>query len=179
MNDNLLIANVIAVLKTGFQSRSISVGIKQNYQPTQQGSPSGPAVFLHKIADKLYGFPERLDRWNANTASMDHTENQLLETTYQVNATAIQIPSNTTQLTSGDYLRIAARILGSDAAVKTLKDNGISVRRIMALRVTTFTDEKGQYEAEPSFDFTVGHLETETTTVTSTDVVVETIAVIT
>lgn len=178
MNENVLIANLLTVLHAGFASRSITVGIKQNYQPTQQGAPSAPTVFLHKINDNQYGYPGRKDAWNTGLAVMQHTENQWIETTFQVNATAIQDPANTTQLTSGDYVKTAARILGSDAAVTSLAALGIGILRIQKIRNTQFVDEKAQNEASPSFDFTVSYQDVETTSEPSTAILTGTIAVI-
>lgn len=168
MNENVLIANLITVIKAGLAARSISVGIKQSYQPQQQGAPSAPTIFLHKIADNEYGFPQRKDAWNDTTNTMEHTENQWIETTFQVNATATQNPSNTTQLTAGDYVKAVGRILGSDVAVTALQALGIGILRIQKIKNTFFTDEKAQYEASPSLDFTVSYLYSETTTEPST-----------
>lgn len=167
MTENQLIANLFTIIKTGFASRSISVGMKQSYQPTQQGAPIGPVVFLHKIADNEYGYPQRIDVWNSQTEEMEHTETQNVETTFQVNATCTQIPANTTQLTAGDYVKTAARILGSDTTVVALKALGIGIYRIQKITTTRFTDERAQYEPSPSFDFTVRYQTVETTTLPS------------
>lgn len=176
MNDNVLIANLIAVIGAGLAARSIAVGIKQSYQPQQQGAPTAPTIFLHKIADSEYGFPQRKDAWNDTTQTMQHTESQWIETTFQVNATATQDPANTTQLTAGDYVKAVGRILGSDVAVTALTALGIGILRIQKIKNTFFTDEKAEYEASPSFDFTVSYLYSETTTEPSATKLVGTVS---
>lgn len=175
MTENQLIASLIVVIKAGFTSRAISVGIKQSHQPTQQGAPTAPTVFLSKISDAEYGYPERLDVFDTVSGAMRHTENQRYDKTFQVNATATQDPANVTQLTAADYVQTASRILGSDVAVTALAALGIGILRIKAIRNTYFTDERGQYEAVPSFDFTVTYADRETTTIPSTTTLVPTL----
>lgn len=171
MTENELIANLFTVINAGLASRGISVGMEQSYQPTQQGTPSTPCIYLHKISDSEYGFPGKNNTYDKTNLVMVHTETQILETTFQVNATAAQDPSNITQLTSGDYVKAVARILGSDAAVVALQTLGIGIYRIQKITNTYFRDEREQNEASPSFDFTVTYATTETTIIQSTTVI--------
>jgi hypothetical protein len=175
MNENVAIANLISVITAGFAARAVTVGIKQSYQPVQQGAPSLPTIFLHKISDNEYGFPQRKDVWNATSGAMNHTENQWIETTYQVNATTTQDPSNTTQLTAGDYVKTTARILGSDVAVVALTALGIGIMRIQKITNTFFTNERSQHEASPSFDFTISYVFSEMTVEPSATTLVGTV----
>lgn len=179
MTENELVATVVSVLAAGFSARSISVGIQQAYQPTQQGAPSAPCVLFHKVGDNEYGFPERTNKYDAENNVMVHTETQIMEITFQIEATATQDPTNTTQLTAGDYVKYAARILGSDATVVALAALSIGIYRIQKIGNTFLKNDFGRFEASPTFDFTLTYPQTETTQIPSTEVVIGNIFVIT
>jgi hypothetical protein len=168
MNDNPLIAALIATVAAGMTAQGITVGIKQAYQPTQQGAPSTPYVLLHKVADKRYGWPERANAYNATTGVMTHTETVWLETTYQVDAIARQVSTDTTGLTAADYLKAVARTLQSDVAIESLEAQGIGILRIDKFQQTYWTDDRGQNETNPMFTFVVTHSDVLTNTVGST-----------
>lgn len=171
MNDNLLIGFIISALKTGFTAAGLSsVIVKQGYQPTQQGTPSGPTIYLHKITVERYGFLKRSNSFNATTGVTTHTEVQKLITGYQLNATAIQDPSNTTALTAGDYLETAVAILNSDAARIFLQSNEIQVERIKNGRQSYFEDDKDRFESDPSYDCSFIHSLVRTSITPSTNV---------
>lgn len=171
MNDNPLIGNLITVIQTGLTVQGLSVGIQQAYQPQEEGSPSAPVILLHKIGDKRYGWPKRSDVFNSDTGIMTHTELELMETTYQCDALAIQNPSNVTQLTAADYLKSVAMVLQSDACVTSLEMLGIGILRIQQIKQTYFQDDKGRFEASPMFEFTVTHTNTLSQVINSTSTV--------
>ena len=65
MNDNALIAQIVSVLNAGFAANGQgSIQVLQAYQPTQEGIPSGPSVFLHKVSDQRMGSPNRVNGWD-------------------------------------------------------------------------------------------------------------------
>lgn len=60
MMDNALFALIISTLSAGLTAIGQgSIIIQQNYQPTQQGVPTNPTIFLYKISDKRIGYPYR------------------------------------------------------------------------------------------------------------------------
>ena len=128
--------------------------IQQDYQPTQEGTPSFPTIFLHKIGDFRLGFPARQSVWNAATQTESYIETQQYETTFQFSALVTQDPSNTSSLTAADCLNYAAYVLQSYAAITALEAQGIGVYRIGDVRNPYFSDDRGRYEASPSFDVT-------------------------
>lgn len=168
MNDNALMALLISTISAGMTAQGITVGIKQNYQPTKQGTPTLPTLFLFKLHDVRLGFPKRKDVWNVDDEIMEHTETEIIESTYQVNALAIQNPANTTQLTANDYLRRATMVLQSDNAIKTLFNAGVGIYGIRAIRTVFFTDDKDNQESNPHFEFTVNHRDEFTDVINST-----------
>ena len=62
-----LIANVLTAGLTQLQLNS-TVGVRQNYLPTQIGTPSGPTLFIYKIGDLLRGTPYAYSQWTGGTA---------------------------------------------------------------------------------------------------------------
>lgn len=171
MNDNLLISFIISALNTGLTAAGITgVSVEQSYQPTDQGTTSGPTIYLHKISMQRYGFLKRSNSFvnGVNT----HKEKQLLITTYQLNATAIQNPAETAALTAGDYVETAAAILNSDAARLFLQANKIQVERIKVGRQTYFKDDKDRFESDPSYDCSFIHSLVRTSITPSTNVTV-------
>lgn len=160
MLDNELIKELIAVLKTGLTANGLgNVSVKQSSQPTNQGADSGPTIYLEKIGDKRYGFLRRSDRWvfDADPPYFEHKEEQTYETSFQISALSIQDPQNVTQKTASDIVNIAAAVLQSDTARDTLQSKGIQMLRVQDVRNPYFVDDKGRFEAVPSFDFTLIH----------------------
>ncbi len=167
MRDNPLIQLLISTIQDGLDARSITASVQQSYQPTQQGAPSTPTITIVKIADNRYGWTKRNGVFDKNTDIMHHVENQLIETGFQVNAYAIQDPSNTTQLTASDYLKSVAIILQNSGTISNLITQGVGILRIQAMRDVKWTDDFVRYEDNPSFDFTVSHEDIDSTVINS------------
>lgn len=171
MNDNALITAVIAAIGTGLTARGMTVGIKQDYQPTQQGTPSKDTVFVHNLGTLPYGYPQRKDVFDTVAKKMMHTEARWFETTFQASALATQDPRNQTQLTANDYIKAVATTMESDATRVTLSAAGIGILRVPKITQTFFKDDRGQFEASPSVEFTVTHSDTFSQVIGSTDVI--------
>jgi hypothetical protein len=167
MTDKELFALLITTLQTGLTAQSLSVGIQQNYQPTQEGAPSGPTIFLQKIGDHRYGFPSRVVAYSSPGVST-LTETQLYESRFQFDALAIQDPSDTSGPTASDLLNWAAMIFQGEAAIATLAANQVGVLRVTDIRQPFFRDEKERFEASPSFDLIVRYPRVMVTSIPST-----------
>lgn len=64
MNDNALIAFIIATLRTGLAGSDFAaMPIVQAFQPTMQGVNTEPTYFIYKVADRRLGFPQKSDYW--------------------------------------------------------------------------------------------------------------------
>jgi hypothetical protein len=160
VTDNELIAKVSAALLARLAATSYSlayVGLLQNFQPTQQGVPSTPCLFLHKIVDVRVGFPQRKEQWNETAQQFDYVESEQLETTYQFTARAPQNPADDTELTAGDYLKAAARALQSDPVIISLRQSAVGVLRIGTIRGGFAIGDTGDFQEEPSFDVVFTH----------------------
>jgi len=68
MNDNALIALVMAQLNSGLASIGQgSIIVQQDFQPTNEGVDAAPTIFLHKVGDELMGASYRNNLWNPTT----------------------------------------------------------------------------------------------------------------
>lgn len=157
MRDNQLFALIIPILNAGFAAQSLDIIVMQNFQPTQQGVPNSPVLYLHKVSDHRYGHVHRKDEWDDEEEVERHTETQWYETTFQASALAIQDPANVNSLTAADILNTAAAILQSDSTIQALGSQNVGILRIMDIRNPYFTDDRDRFEASPSFDFTLTH----------------------
>lgn len=161
MNDNQLIAGVISVIKAGMNLYGMEdMPVKQSYQPTQQGANNEPTIYMHKVGNKRYGFNKRKDVYNPDTDDFDHIETQYIETTFQINALARQNPADINSATASDIVNAVAAIMQGDYAMGALSELGIGILRITEVRNPYFHNDRNQFEASPSFDFTVVHKQT-------------------
>ncbi|MCG1054669.1 hypothetical protein KQH49_06755 [Mycetohabitans sp. B5] len=170
MTDNQLFRILLPLIRDGLRANGIAdIAIKQQYQPTQQGTPSGPVVFLNKIGDYRYGFPQRKSVWDREAGQFVHTESVWMQTAFQVNVLAPQDPKQPDLLTASDLLNLVACILQSDTARHTLHSHQVGIYRVQDIRHTYFADDRDCFEASPSFDFILTHLRTRASRAPSVD----------
>ena len=160
MLDNQLIKEIIVIIKAGLTAAGAPYSallVKQSNQPTQQGVPTKSTVFLTKLFDHRHGSLRRDDVWDLDLEKMFHTETQIYETTFQIEALAIQNPADVNSLTASDIVNRVAAILQSDTALTSFWDKDIGIERIEEIRNPYFQDDKQRNEASPSFDFILTH----------------------
>ena|ERR1700722_7123100 len=158
MLDNQLIKIFLPIIQNGLIDFGLTnVIVRQSNQPTQQGANSGQVVYFYKIGDYRYGFPGYHTYFDLNNLLMKQTYLQHYETTWQINAMAIQDPSNVDSLTASDLVNIVSEILQQDSTVIQFANNDIGILRITDVRNPYFVDDKDNFEASPSFDFTLSH----------------------
>lgn len=156
MTDNERFAILFPIITAGLTARGITgVTVAQNYQPTQQGAPSGRSVFLSALMSIPAGQVKRDSVWDPDDSVMRDTELQTFTATYQVNALAIQDPKSLTSLTAMDILKAVRQTLQSSQTIAGLRVNGLAILRVNELRNPSFVDDKGRFEYSPSFDFTL------------------------
>lgn len=156
MTDNQFIQLFLPIIQAGLIADGFpNVLVKQANQPTQQGVPSIPTVFFFKVSNKRYGFLQRQDVWNSGLSKMVHTESQYYETTFQVSALVRQFPITPNQYTASDLVNEVACIMQADTTLSKLNAQGIGILRVMNITNPYFTDDRDQFEASPSFDFTL------------------------
>lgn len=164
MLDNQLIAIFRPIILAGLSALGYSsVEVVGAGQPTLEGVPTGPTIFYLKTGDHRYGYLKRKTVYNPNTNVLDHIEIQHYETTFQVNALALQNPATPSAPTASDFVNMVAAIMQSDSTRVTLQQNSIGIYRITDVRNPYFVDDIDVFEASPSFDFTLTHKQISTT----------------
>lgn len=135
--------------------------VVQNFQPTTQGRPAGPAIYITKLFDTRYGHTKRTELYDPSTPLPEgpdflHTETQFMESTFQINATYPQNPNVITP-TASDLANTGCMILASDRAMDFLRPLGAKPLRVGQVRNPQFVNDADQFEAVPSFDFILTH----------------------
>lgn len=155
MTDNQLIQLFLPIINAGLIADGYTdVVVRQSYQPTQQGASIAPSVYFFKIGNRRYGFLGRYDKWDDTQEANIHTEVQYFETTFQVNALVLQDPLKIAY-TASDLVNEVASIIQSDAARNTMMASNVGILRVTDVRNPYFVDDRDQFEASPSFDFTL------------------------
>jgi hypothetical protein len=156
MTDNQLIQLFIPILTAGFTAAGLGmIPVRQAYEPTEQGVYTAPAVYYHKLSDHQYGWLKRENYWNQESSQEMHKETQKMEVSFRISALSIQNPATPDQLTASDLVNRAALILKSDQSLLTLRASRVGIYNITDVVNPYFEDDKGRYEASPSFDFTL------------------------
>lgn len=158
MNDNDIFVILVSILRPAMQALSPDIEILQRYQPTQQGVPSTPVVFIHKVVPARYGFQSSKSVYNDTDMDFDTTESTWRTPTFQVSALALRDPEAPSLLTASDICEAAADIMQSKSTRQALLAQNIGITRITDMRMTYFVNDKDQHEAEPSFDFTLSYV---------------------
>lgn len=157
-SDNALISYFLPFLVAGLTDAGYTdVPVVQMNQPTIQGIPTTGVVYFQKVGNRRYGYLGRFEKWNPTASQMDHTEMQYFETTFQVSALFRQDPYNPTY-TASDLVNEAAWIMQSDATREALNFYGIGILRVTDVSNPFFVDDRDNFEASPSFDFTLVYL---------------------
>lgn len=131
--------------------------VLQNYQPNQQGVPTGPTVWFEKIIDHAYGWPSVKKIYNEERDVFEEREDQGYTTVFQISALVPQEPGNTNIPTASDLLKYLQRYLTSNASRQIYRAQGAAIFRVTDIRNPKFEDDQSQFEARPSFDITFTH----------------------
>jgi len=161
--DNQLIQLFLPIIKAGLLADGFNnVTVKQSNQPTMQGINTNPTVYFFKLNNKRYGYLGRDDVWNGS--QIVHTETQYFETVFQVAALVLQNPNFINLPTASDLVNEVASIMQSDNTRAILNLSGIGILRISDVLNPYFVDDKDNFEASPTFDFTLVYENTRAST---------------
>lgn len=165
MTDNDLFRLFLPIINAGLITDGYpGVTVKQANQPTQQGINTNPAVYIYKLGDKRYGFLMRRDEWDEESETMVHTETQQYETSFRVSALVLQKPQFPGRYTASDLVNEVSSIMQSDSTTKTLIESNVGILRIQPIDNPYFGDDRDQFEASPTFDFTLTYAQTRVST---------------
>lgn len=136
-----------------------SVPVLQSFQPTQQGVPTGPCIFMDLIGTQHVGQPYRADYLDEDVdpAVFVHEETQQLVSRFQISALATQDPRSLTQYTAEDLVNLVAMILKNSQTIAALEEVGCGITIGKDVRNPKFLDDRDRFEASPSFDFNISH----------------------
>ena len=155
MTDNQLIQLFLPIINAGLIADGFKdVIVRQSYQPTQQSATIAPGVYFFKIGNRRYGFLGRYDKWDSTHGVNVHKEVQYYETTFQINALVLQSPVMIAY-TASDLVNEVASIMQSDSTLNTLMASNVGILRVTDVQNPYFVDDRDQFEASPSFDFTL------------------------
>jgi hypothetical protein len=154
MTDNQVILIFRTIILQGLVDAGLTnVAVKQSNQPTQQGINTNPTVYFFKVSNRRYGFLGRYSTWT--NSAMQHKEIQYIESTFQIAALVLQNPKIPTAPTASDLINVVADIMQSEQTCTILNSSGIGILRVTEIRNPYFVDDRDQFEAIPSFDFTL------------------------
>ncbi|QRE00523.1 hypothetical protein [Burkholderia phage BCSR129] len=158
MDDNALIKLLADTIDDGL-ARMGRAGIfcVQKNQPAQQGTASGPTVYLQKLFDSRYGWPVRKQVWNDQLGRFDIKYLQHYQTDFQISALVVQDPSDLSLPTASDLVNDVAMWLAIPEIIAGWKQQEVNVLRTTQVRNPYFTDDRDRREASPSFDITLTH----------------------
>lgn len=156
LTDNAIIQIFLPVINAGLIADGFTgVKVKQANQPTMQGINTDPTAYFFKVASKRYGFLGRNDAWDSLTSQMKHTENQFIEATWQIQCLYLQDPATPNQYTASDLAFEISSIMQSDNTRTILNNSDVGILRVTDISNQYFTDDRDNFEAIPSFDFTL------------------------
>lgn len=129
------------------------------FQPTTQGREAR-AIYLDALPSNRYGWQSRTDQYNPMTGDQIHTESQIYEQGFQVQGFTPADPTDLSLPTAKDLTELAAILIASQPFVQALTAESVGLQRITAIRNVPFVNDQGNFEYNPSFDFTVSHKRT-------------------
>ncbi len=163
ITENSLVQAFLPIINAGLIANSfLGVVVQSAYQPTQQGIPTAPTVYFHKTHTKRYGFLGRLDVWDGFGSRFDHSETQVYETGFRIQAAVLQYPVLPTY-TASDLAEEVSSIMQSDATRYALNAQDIGILRITDIQNPAFENDADNYQFLPAFDFILTYSNTRVT----------------
>ncbi len=170
MNDLQVFILIKSIIDNFLVNQGVTgVSVKQNYQPTMQGTPEGPAVFVHSINTNRYGHAIEKNVYNETTELFDQSNEFWRRKSFQVMARVQLNPTDENQITAADLVNMVADSLNMSDTRQTLLSSDIGIERITQVREPYIVNEKERFESEPSFDFTLSYRKIYNSTVRKVD----------
>lgn len=138
------------------------VEVLQKNNPVSVGASSTPTVYIEVIIPgQRYGWLSRKERLQLGLEAFDHEEMQWISTTLQISGLARLVDG---QPSAADLTQMAADILQGDAGLAAMAVERVRPLRITSSRVVQFVNDAQQFEANPSFDIVLNHVNLRTST---------------
>lgn len=158
MLDNALILLFLPIIQNGLTADGFEgVVVKQANQPTQQGINVGPTLYFFKVGDVPVGLISTQE--TLIDGVLTDSTYQWYQTTFRISALVLQDPTTPSQYTASDLVNEARAIMQSQITVETLAQSDVGILRVTEVGNQYFKDDRDQFEANPSFDFTLTHMQ--------------------
>lgn len=164
MQENELFTLLRSTLLAGLSDRGLTVAVEQRYQPGTVGMDSGANIGMMMVTSNRVGVMKRKELQPiAPATDMTHQEIQWWETTVQISALCRRNatdPNYLTLPTAMDIAKAASDILQGDKGLAAMGVQRVRPLRVTSIRQVHFVNDSDQYEANPSFDITLSHVQT-------------------
>lgn len=156
MNDNDLIDAVATKIEAATANSGWGYGVLQKQQPTQQGVPSSPTVFIQKLFDEHFGAQGSKSTYQGSGLFSD-AEVQIVVTHFQVSAIVGQDPEDLSIPTASDVINQVKLYLQHRSTMAEFRQIGLKVIQVKKINNQPFVDDKDRFEFHPSFDIEIQH----------------------
>ena len=129
----------------------------QSFQPTSQGAEANQQLAMELIIDRKIGWPQRKEIWNDANQDFDHRELRQMESDFQMSALVLEDPQQPQLPTARDILVDVSTFLESTEFIEMLEEQDMGILRVTEIRNPKFENDQSDFQASPSFDFTLTH----------------------
>lgn len=173
LTDNVVLAKIMELLENGLPGHDVIpegyvFEVQQKQQPTKQGVPVASTIYFEKLFDTPYGWTaiSHEESFENGQYRLTETESQLIPTTFQISAMALQDPADIMLPTASDLVIAARAVLQSRHAMNEFAAMGIGIFRAATPVTNTYAaDDQDRQEASPSFDIVLSYARNLTTTI--------------
>jgi hypothetical protein len=157
MNDNELIAAIGTQIEAATANSGWAYEALQKDQPTQQGVPIAPTVFLQKMFDDHFGPQSSSNTYDAANRRFIAAEVQIVVTHFQISALVTQNPDDLSIPTASDVVNQVKLYLQHRETLKELRAAGIKGIQVKKVDNQPFVNDKERFEFHPTFGLEVQH----------------------
>lgn len=164
MRETELFVLLRSTLLAGLADAGLTAEVEQRYQPGTVGMDGGASIGMMMVTSNRYGNMKRKELQPVSPATdFTHQEIQIWETTIQISALCRLDPTDPNYLTlptAMDIAKAASDILQGDKGLAALAVERVRPLRVTSIRQLYFVNDSDQYEANPSFDIVLTHVQT-------------------
>jgi hypothetical protein len=136
------------------------VNVTSSFQTNNQGRLDGPVLYFVEIGDVPHGAQGSTTKTNAGTGQTTVTSTQRMRISFQVQGFAPAVTTDLSVPRAADVVKLALMLLKSPPFIAALKANGMGIEKIADTKPNFVVNDRAQFEAGPSFDFTLSYRRT-------------------
>lgn len=156
MRDNELMVLIRTTLLELLSEQGMQgVTVATSYQADNQGRVTTPTLYYFKVMDNRAGWQGRTNSYDPDTGKVTVEQRQWIRSTFQIQGLASFDKNDLYQDTAEDLTRMAAMLVQSESFRLALRAKGVGMERVTEIRSPQFVNDRDQFQASPSFDFTV------------------------